>query len=70
MPDMGSTSNPLPHGVVLARFSSLSVRIGGQVICADRVTFDPIETDGLRIELQLREGHSGGVLEWRVHGVK
>jgi len=32
----------------------------------NRVTFDPVEADGLRIELQLREGHSGGVLEWRV----
>ena len=36
----------------------------------NRVTFDPIETDGLRIELQLRENHSGGVLEWRVHAVE
>ncbi len=33
----------------------------------NHITFDPIETDGLRIELQLRENHSGGVLEWRVH---
>jgi DUF1680 family protein len=33
----------------------------------NRVTFDPIETDGLRIELRLREKRSGGVLEWRVH---
>lgn len=29
-------------------------------------TFDAVETDALRIEVQLREGLSGGVLEWRV----
>ena len=37
---------------------------------ADRyntVTFDPVETTDLRIEVQLREGFSGGILEWRVH---
>ena len=28
--------------------------------------FDPVETDGLRIEVQLRPGYSGGILEWRV----
>jgi DUF1680 family protein len=33
----------------------------------NRVTFDPVETDGLRIELKLQEKRSGGVLEWRVH---
>ncbi len=32
----------------------------------NRAAFDPVETDGLRIELQLRENRSGGVLEWRV----
>lgn len=28
--------------------------------------FEPVTTDGLRIEVKLRKGHSGGVLEWRV----
>jgi hypothetical protein len=28
--------------------------------------FDEVVTDGLRIEVQLRENYSGGVLEWRV----
>ncbi len=40
---------------------------GTEVDQFNRVTFDLVETDGLRIELQLREGHSGGVLEWRVN---
>jgi len=43
---------------------------GTEVDKFNRVTFEPIETDGLRIELQLRENRSGGVLEWRVHGVE
>ena len=34
------------------------------------VNFDPVETDGLRIEIQLREGRSGGVLDWQVHEAK
>ena len=32
----------------------------------NRVEFAPLETDGLRIEVSLRTGFSGGVLEWRV----
>jgi DUF1680 family protein/alpha-L-arabinofuranosidase len=32
----------------------------------NRVTFDPIETTGIRIEAQLQPGWSGGVLEWTV----
>jgi len=32
----------------------------------NRVTFTPVETDGLRIEVQLAPNASGGVLEWRV----
>ncbi|NQT38404.1 MAG: hypothetical protein HQ581_12985, partial [Planctomycetes bacterium] len=32
----------------------------------NRVTFTPIETTALRIDVQLREACSGGVLEWRV----
>ena len=32
----------------------------------DRVTFDPVTTDGLRLEMQLQEGVSAGVYEWVV----
>ena len=32
----------------------------------NRTTFDSVETTGLRIEVQLRENFSGGVLEWRL----
>ncbi len=30
------------------------------------VTFDPVETTALRIEVQLEEGFSAGILEWRI----
>ncbi len=30
------------------------------------VTFKPIQTDSLRLEVQLQDGYSGGVLEWSV----
>lgn len=32
----------------------------------NRVRFKPVTTDGLRIELTLQDGFSGGVLEWKV----
>ncbi|UCG16223.1 MAG: glycoside hydrolase family 127 protein [Phycisphaerales bacterium] len=32
----------------------------------NRVTFDPVETRALRVEVKLREGVSGGILEWVV----
>lgn len=32
----------------------------------NRTTFDPVETDGLRLEVQLRENFSAGIHEWRV----
>lgn len=32
----------------------------------NEVTFDPVETAKLRIEVQLKAGASGGILEWRV----
>lgn len=32
----------------------------------NQVTFNPVTTNALRIEVQLRKGSSGGVLEWRV----
>jgi hypothetical protein len=30
------------------------------------VTFSPVKTDALRLEVKLQEGFSGGILEWRV----
>ena len=30
------------------------------------VTFEPVSTDALRLEIQLQEGYSGGVLEWSI----
>ncbi len=32
----------------------------------NRVTFDPVTTDGLMIEVQLQPDFSGGILEWKV----
>ncbi len=32
----------------------------------NRLTFSPVQTDGLRIEVQLQPGWSGGILEWKV----
>jgi uncharacterized protein len=32
----------------------------------NRVTFDPVQTRALRLEVQLRPNVSGGILEWRV----
>jgi len=32
----------------------------------DRMTFDPVDTSALRLEVELQPGFSGGVLEWRV----
>lgn len=32
----------------------------------NRVKFSPVTTTGLRIEVKLREGFSGGILEWRL----
>jgi hypothetical protein len=34
----------------------------------NRVTFDPITTDGLQIQVRLQQKFSGGILEWRVLG--
>ena len=32
----------------------------------NRTTFEPVETDGLRLEVQLPEGFSAGIHEWKV----
>jgi hypothetical protein len=44
--------DPSDYGLVMDRFN--------------RVTFEPVETKSLRIEVQLQPGWSGGILEWRV----
>ena len=31
----------------------------------NRVTFQPVETTGLRVEVQLQPNYSGGILEWK-----
>ncbi len=33
----------------------------------NRITFDPVRTSALRIEIQLQDGFSGGILEWRIN---
>lgn len=43
---------PSEYGVALDRFN--------------RVTFEPVETDALRIEVKLQKDFSSGVLEWKV----
>jgi hypothetical protein len=30
------------------------------------VTFSPVQTSALRLEVQLQEDFSGGILEWRI----
>jgi hypothetical protein len=44
--------NPSGYGVELDKFN--------------KVTFDPVMTNALRIELQLYEGYSGGIYEWKI----
>ncbi len=39
---------------------------GTEVDRYNRVIFAPVETTGLRLEVQLKEGASAGILEWRV----
>ncbi len=34
--------------------------------CYNRTTFDPLKTDGLRLEVQLPEHFSSGIHEWRI----
>ena len=36
----------------------------------NRTTFDVVETDGLRLEVQLPDGFSSGIHEWRVEEAK
>jgi uncharacterized protein len=39
---------------------------GTAMDCFNRITFDPIQTKALRLEVQLQAEWSGGILEWRV----
>ena len=39
---------------------------GAQMDRFNQVTFDPVETKALRLEVQLQSDWSGGILEWRV----
>lgn len=41
---------------------------GTQLDTFNRVTFPPVQTDGLRLAVQLQPDWSGGILEWRVRG--
>jgi len=34
----------------------------------NRTTFEPVTTDGLRIEVQSQEGWAGGIHEWKIEG--
>lgn len=34
----------------------------------NRVTFEPVETDAMKIEVALQKGFSGGILEWKMSG--
>lgn len=45
-------SNPEGYGVEINKFN--------------KTTFDPVETDGLRLEIQLQENWSGGIIELKV----
>jgi DUF1680 family protein len=39
---------------------------GTEIDTFNRVTFDAVDTKGLRLEVELQRGWSGGILEWRV----
>ena len=39
---------------------------GTKLNAYNRVTFKPVTTPALRLEVQLKTGFSGGLLEWRV----
>ena len=45
-------ANPGPYGIERDAFNA--------------VTFDPVKTDAIRLQVQLQKGSSGGILEWTV----
>ncbi len=49
-------ANPSPYAVEGDKFN--------------RVTFDPITTGGLRLDVELQDNWSAGVLEWRVEAAR
>jgi DUF1680 family protein len=57
---------------LLGRVDGKWKQVGGDSPCGvkkdtfNRVEFPPLTTDALRIEVQLQDGFSGGVLEWKV----
>jgi hypothetical protein len=36
----------------------------------NKISFEPVETRELKMEVKLKEGYSGGVLKWTVSEVK
>jgi hypothetical protein len=43
--------------------------VGGYAVAKDKfnaVAFEPVRTTAIRLEVKLRDGFSGGILEWRV----
>jgi DUF1680 family protein len=52
--EWNEVNNPSVYGCLADRYN--------------RTTFDAVETDGLRLEVQLEEGFSAGIHEWRVEG--
>ena len=48
------------------RWPGWSITTGSDLRRYNRVTFDPVETTGLRIEVELNPPWSGGILEWKV----
>ncbi len=51
--DFKPVANATPYGVEKDKFN--------------KVTFDPVETTSIRIELQLQPDFSAGILEWRIN---
>ncbi|NQU21633.1 MAG: glycoside hydrolase family 127 protein [Candidatus Nealsonbacteria bacterium] len=47
-------ANPSAYGVEIDRYN--------------RTTFDPVATDGLRLEIQSQERWAGGIHEWKIEG--
>lgn len=43
---------------------------GTEVDKCNRVTFKPVKTTALRIEVQLKPNLSSGMLEWKIHSAK
>jgi hypothetical protein len=41
-------------------------RYGTALDCFNKVTFEPVTTPELKLEVKLKAGFSGGILEWTV----